>query len=164
MVFHLGDETERALSAHIRKAQHDGKKVATTNGCFDLLHVGHIRFLRSIKRLADVLVVCVNSDVSVSRLKGKGRPIIPLAERMEIIDNLKCVDYVVAFEEDTPCEILDMIKSDIHVKDASYANRDIPEKAVVEDNGGIVVFLPTLEGYSTTDIIKTIIMKGYNYE
>jgi rfaE bifunctional protein nucleotidyltransferase chain/domain len=135
------------------------KLIATTNGCFDLLHVGHIRFLQSIKRIADVLVVCVNSDASVERLKGKGRPIIPLADRMEILDNLKCVDYVVAFDEDTPCEILDKIKPDIHVKDASYTNRDIPEKSVVESNGGIMVFLPKSEGYSTTDIMKTIILR-----
>ena len=136
-----------------------GGTLATTNGCFDLLHVGHIRFLQAIKRISDVLIVCVNSDDSVERLKGKGRPIIPLAERMEILDNMKCVDYVVAFEEDTPCEILNKIKPDIHVKDASYANRDIPEKGVVESNGGIMVFLPKLEGYSTTEIMKTIILR-----
>ena len=132
-------------------------KIATTNGVFDLLHVGHIRFLQAIKNIADVLVVCVNSDESVRRLKGEGRPIIPLAERMEILDALRCVDYVIPFEEDTPCEILAKIKPDIHVKDSSYADKNIPEIQVVKNDGGIVVYLDKLCDHSTTDIINTIL-------
>lgn len=134
------------------------KKVATTNGVFDLLHVGHVRFLQSIKKIADVLIVCVNSDESVGRIrKDPMRPIIPLSERMEILDALSCVDYVVSFEEDTPCEILSKIKPDVHVKDWDYGMDVVPEKEVVVANGGQMVFLPRVEGYSTTNIIARII-------
>lgn len=133
-------------------------KIATTNGVFDLLHIGHVRFLQSIKKIADVLIVCVNSDESVRRIrKDPMRPIIPLEERMEILDALECVDYVVAFKEDTPCEILSKIKPDIHVKDWDYATGDIAEKATVEANNGLLVLLPRLEDHSSSDIVVKIV-------
>ena len=152
-------KTEGDLSA----LRNQMARKATTNGVFDILHVGHIRFLQSIAKIADILIVCVNSDESVKRLKGEGRPIIPLAERMEILDALECVDYVVAFDEDTPCEILAKIKPDIHVKDSSYANANIPEIEVVKSNGGIVLYLNPLVDHSTTDIIRKIRCSGSSH-
>jgi len=137
----------------------EGKTVVWTNGCFDLLHLGHVRSLQAAKALGDVLVVGVNSDDSVRRLKGPGHPIFPASERVEILAALECVDYVIIFEELTPEKALARLKPDIHCKGADYApphGKPIPEAKVVEAYGGRVEFLPLLPGRSTSELIRRI--------
>jgi rfaE bifunctional protein nucleotidyltransferase chain/domain len=137
----------------------EGKSVVWSNGCFDLLHVGHIRGLQEARSLGDVLVVGVNSDASVRKLKGPGRPIVPEAERAEVLAALECVEYVVIFGEDTPREIIGRVQPDIHCKGADYAppsTRPIPEAEVVHSYGGRIAFLTFTPGISTTDIVQRI--------
>ena len=136
-----------------------GKTVVWTNGCFDLLHAGHVHSLRSARRLGDVLVVGLNSDDSVRRIKGPGRPIIPASERAEILAALECVDYVVIFDETTPEAALSRLKPDIHCKGAEYAppnGRPVPEREVVAAYGGRIEYLPLVSGVSTTDLVRRI--------
>jgi rfaE bifunctional protein nucleotidyltransferase chain/domain len=137
----------------------EGKTVVWTNGCFDLLHLGHVRSLQMAKALGDILVVGVNSDDSVRQLKGPGRPIFPASERVEILAALECVDYVIIFEELTPEKAIARLKPDIHCKGADYAlphGKPIPEAKVVEAYGGRVEFLPLLPGLSSSEIIERI--------
>jgi rfaE bifunctional protein nucleotidyltransferase chain/domain len=130
----------------------DRRHVVWTNGCFDLLHIGHVRSLEAAARLGDVLVVGVNSDESVRALKGPGRPIVPAAERAEVVASLESVDRVVVFEEPTPEAALDRLRPEIHAKGADYADKPLPERAVVEAYGGRVELLPLVEGTSSTAI------------
>ena len=133
----------------------DGKIVVWTNGCFDLLHVGHVRNLQACREFGDLLVVGVNSDDSVRRLKGPGRPIVPAAERAEVLAALACVDRVVLFDEATPEASLERLRPDIHCKGADYApphGKPIPEAKLVEAYGGRIAFLPLLPGHSTTEL------------
>ncbi len=135
----------------------DGKgKVVFTNGCFDLLHLGHVRYLKEAKNLGDILIVGVNSDESVKKLKGEGRPILPEEARAEIISSLSFVDYVVIFAEETPEKLISLLKPDIHVKGGDYKGKEIPERRIVESYGGKVVLVDLVEGYSTTSIIEKI--------
>jgi rfaE bifunctional protein nucleotidyltransferase chain/domain len=141
----------------------DGKTVVWTNGCFDLIHVGHIRSLRAACELGDVLVVGLNGDVSVRALKGKMRPIFPQHERAELLAALDCVDAVIIFDELTPEVSLARLKPDIHCKGADYApphGKPIPEARLVESYGGTVRFLPMVPETSTTRIIDRIV-SGY---
>ena len=136
-----------------------GKTVVWTNGCFDLLHVGHVRSLQAAKRLGDVLIVGLNSDSSVRGLKGPGRPVVSEAERSELLSALECVDHVVIFDDFTPERLLGLLKPDIHCKGADYAppsGKLIPERALVEAYGGKVIFLPVIEGLSTTILLNRI--------
>jgi D-beta-D-heptose 7-phosphate kinase/D-beta-D-heptose 1-phosphate adenosyltransferase len=137
-----------------------GKKIVFTNGCFDLLHVGHTRYLRNARELGDVLIVGLNSDSSVRKIKGEGRPIVPEGERAEVLASLACVDYVVVFEEDRPDSLLKSIRPHIHVKGGDYSIQDIPERKSVESHGGKVVILKKVERHSTRNIIQKI-LKAY---
>lgn len=139
------------------KLRSEGKKVVTTNGCFDLLHVGHVRVLSQSRNLGDVLVVGINSDASVRRLKGEQRPINNEADRAELLSSLRCVDYVTVFEEDTPVEFLRLFQPDIHVKGADYRPESLAETPVVEAGGGKVVILDLVPGKSTTSIVERIL-------
>jgi rfaE bifunctional protein nucleotidyltransferase chain/domain len=130
----------------------DGRRVVWTNGCFDVLHVGHVRSLETAAALGDVLVVGVNSDESVRQLKGPGRPIVTVGERAEVVASLEAVDHVVVFEEPTPEAALDRLRPEVHAKGADYADKPLPERAVVEAYGGRVELLPLVEGASTTAI------------
>jgi rfaE bifunctional protein nucleotidyltransferase chain/domain len=137
----------------------EGKTVVWTNGCFDLLHVGHVRGLQEARSLGDVLVVGVNSDASVRRLKGAGRPIVPAAERAELLAALACVDRVLVFGEDTPSAVLGRLRPDVHCKGEDYAppsTRPIPEAEVVHAYGGSIAFLKFTPGASTTDLVRRI--------
>ena len=134
----------------------DGKKIVFTNGCFDILHVGHLRYLEEAKMFGDILVIGLNSDASVKRLKGDKRPIVPEEERAEMLLGLKCVDYVVIFEENTPVEILGEVKPDVHVKGGDYTKERLPEAEIVERNGGRVEIVSLIKGKSTTNIVKKI--------
>lgn len=130
------------------------KTIVSTNGCFDILHVGHVRYLQESKKQGDVLIVCVNSDASVKRLKGDSRPINSEADRAEVLAALGCVDYVVVFEEDTPCNLIEIIKPDIHTKGGDYNPDNLPETEVICSNGGKLVFINFVEGKSTTSTIE----------
>lgn len=143
--------------ARITRRERDaGRVVVTTNGCFDVLHVGHARYLHEARALGDLLVVGVNSDDSVRRLKGPERPVIPEDERAEMLASLEAVDYVTVFGEDTPCELLEFIRPSIHVKGGDYSLDQVIERETVERNGGKVVVGIHIPARSTTDIVARI--------
>lgn len=146
----------------LEKLGANGKRVVFTNGCFDLLHVGHLRYLEKARSLGDLLVVGVNSDSSVQTLKGPKRPILPLDERMEILSGLKCVDYVTSFEELTPLELIAFLKPHILAKGGDWSKETIVGRELVEGLGGEVVVLPFFEGNSTSDLIETILKRYAN--
>ena len=150
----------RSTSWPVRESyRRAGRTVVWTNGCFDLLHAGHVRSLRAAAALGDVLVVGLNSDESVRRLKGPSRPILPEEDRAESLAALECVDHVLVFPDSTPTAVLGRLRPDVHCKGADYApphGRPIPEKAVVEAYGGRVAFLPLVEGVSTTELIRRL--------
>jgi rfaE bifunctional protein nucleotidyltransferase chain/domain len=133
--------------------------VVATGGCFDLLHAGHVSLLQAARSLGDCLIVCLNSDASVRRLKGDGRPLNHIADRVSVLAALGCVDAVAVFGEDTPCAVLDRIRPDIWVKGGDYDGRDLPEAAVLEKWGGMAVTVPYLDGRSTTRL-HTAILDG----
>ena len=128
--------------------------VVATGGCFDLLHAGHVRTLEAARRLGDCLVVCVNSDDSVRRLKGPQRPLVPARDRVRVLSALGCVDAVTVFEEDTPLAVLDRIRPDVWVKGGDYSASALPETALLTGWGGEVVVVPYLEGRSTTGLVR----------
>lgn len=136
----------------------EGKKIVWTNGCFDLLHAGHLRSLRDAKALGDVLIVGVNSDRSVRLIKGDARPIVGERDRAELIAGLKPVDYVMIFDEPDPVHALSRLRPDIHCKGAEYADgaRLVTERETVLSYGGEIRFLPIHPGRSTTDLIGRI--------
>lgn len=134
----------------------EGKQIVFTNGCYDLIHIGHIRCFEEGKRLGDILIVALNSDRSVRKLKGPPRPIVPEAERAEIIAALKCVDYVTIFDQDDPLEIIAAVKPDILVKGGDWSLNTIVGRDIVESQGGKVIALPLVPEVSTTRIIETI--------
>lgn len=146
------DELVKVLDEERKK----GKKIVFTNGCFDIFHVGHSRYLRQASTYGDILVVGVNSDSSVKRLKGPERPIISEEERMELLADLESVSYVVKFEEDTPYELIKKIQPDIITKGGDYKPEDVVGKDIVEANGGEVMICKLVEGKSTTNIITKI--------
>ncbi|MEI7575571.1 MAG: D-glycero-beta-D-manno-heptose 1-phosphate adenylyltransferase [Armatimonadota bacterium] len=131
-----------------------GKTVVFTNGVFDILHAGHVDYLEKARALGDYLVVAVNTDETVRRLKGETRPVNQLEDRMRVIGALRCVDCVVSFSEHTPETIIAEIRPDVHVKGGDYTEDALPEAKVVRSYGGSVVIMPTLEGRSTTRIIE----------
>lgn len=133
-----------------------GKLVVFTNGVFDILHAGHVDYLEKARALGDYLVVALNTDASVQRLKGPSRPINELADRMRVIGALRCVDCVVSFSEDTPEHIIADVRPDIHVKGGDYTVESLPESKIVHSYGGKVVIMPLLEGRSSTRIIQKL--------
>lgn len=150
------------LAEDLNSLKAAGKKIAFTNGCFDILHIGHIRYLQDAREYGDVLIVGVNSDSSVKKLKGEDRPINSEIQRVEVLTALECVDYVVVFNEGTPIETILLIKPDIHIKGGDYTINDLPETAHVESYGGKVVIIPlsktNSECYSTTRIIEKMVL------
>lgn len=140
----------------VKKIQGSGKTVVTTNGCFDILHVGHVRYLQKTKSFANYSIVLLNSDKSVKLIKGEDRPIYNENDRAEILCALACVDYVVLFDESSPRDLLDEIKPDIHTKGADYSIENLPEADVILKNGGKIQFITFVEGKSTTSTIEAI--------
>lgn len=134
-----------------------GRRIVFTNGCFDLLHIGHVRYLEEAKTLGDVLVVAINSDRSVQGLKGPERPILPVEERAEILSGLGCVDYVTIFDESDPLELISSFKPQVLVKGGDWTEKTVVGKEVVERSGGKVVILPFVKGASTSSLIQTIL-------
>lgn len=143
-----------ALGERLRAA---GRTVVFTNGCFDLLHVGHLRYLQQARALGDLLVIGLNTDAGVRRLKGPTRPIVPEGERAELLAGLACVDYVTLFDEPLPSATIAALRPDIHVKGGDYRPEDLPEGEVVRAYGGRVEIMSLVEGRSTTDIVRRIL-------
>ena len=148
----------QAVATEVRLLQKKGKQVVFTNGCFDILHSGHIDLLRRARSLGDVLVVAINSDASVARMKGESRPIIPQSERAELLDGMEMVDFVCFFDEDTPLETILTVRPDVLVKGADWTANIVGQKEV-EDWGGKVVALPLVDGHSTTGIVERVLAR-----
>ncbi|HEX3206805.1 MAG TPA: D-glycero-beta-D-manno-heptose 1-phosphate adenylyltransferase, partial [Propionibacteriaceae bacterium] len=140
------------VAARVRRA---GGRLVATGGCFDLLHRGHISLLNQARALGDALVVCLNSDASVRRAKGVGRPVVPEQDRARVLNALAAVDGVAIFDEKTPASLLARLQPDVWVKGEDYADRIMPEAEVVQRLGGSVVLLPVVPGYSTTRLVHT---------
>ncbi len=137
----------------------EGKKVVFTNGCFDILHAGHIDYLVKAKELGDVLIIGLNTDNSIRRLKGEKRPLLPLDERAFAIWNLKAVDFVTSFDEDTPFELIKTIIPDVLVKGGDWSLDTIVGRDIVEANGGVTTNIPFVVNRSTSSIIELILQK-----
>jgi len=144
----------------VARVRAQGGGVVATGGCFDILHAGHLSMLRAARAMGHCLVVCINSDESVRRLKGPGRPLVPEHERAALLGALDCVDAVAVFDEDRPDAILARLRPDVWAKGGDYAVSDLPEAAVVEANGGRAVILPYVEGHSTTRLIEEAMSRG----
>ncbi len=140
----------------LRNHRIKGKKVCFTNGCFDLFHPGHLEVLRQAGRMGDILVVGINSDKSVARIKGSGRPIIPQADRVAMVSALSFVDYVVVFDEDTPLQVIEAVKPDVLIKGADWQGKQVVGESIVKARGGSVRFVQLLNGISTTALIEKI--------
>jgi len=151
--------TRPELAAEMKRLQAAGKKVVFTNGVFDILHVGHLRYLTQARSLGDALVIGLNADSCVKRLKGELRPILPEAERAELLAGLACVDYVCVFGEDDPRELIKSATPDLLVKGGDWPIDKILGRDTVEAHGGKVFSLPFVEGRSTTTIVQDIARK-----
>ena len=147
------------LRQRVAAAQAAGLKVVFGNGCFDLIHVGHIRYLQGAKALGDILVVGINDDASVNALKGEGRPWQPQQERAEVIASMECVDYVVIFDAPTVAGLLVALKPDIHAKGTDYTIDNVPERDVVRTFGGRVAIVGDEKAHSSRDLASAILLK-----
>jgi rfaE bifunctional protein nucleotidyltransferase chain/domain len=153
----MGQLLGRKNISEFVKTLHDaGKTVVATNGCFDILHVGHVKYLQKTKTFADYLIVLLNSDKSVKSIKGDSRPINNEDDRATVLNALSCVDFVVMFDEDSPAELLDEIKPDVYTKGADYTMETLPERDIMIKNGTKVEFIEFVQGKSTTNIIEKI--------
>lgn len=147
------DEAAR-LAARLRAK---GKRIVLANGCFDLLHVGHVRYLRAARGLGDVLFVGVNGDVAVARLKGRGRPVMQVEERIEILQALRDVDHVVVFDDDTADTLVTRLRPDVHAKGTDYTPESVPEAAAVRAVGGRIAIAGDPKSHSSRDMIAAIL-------
>ncbi len=149
--------SQAALARTVRRLRRAGKRIVTTNGSFDLLHVGHLRFLRRAAKLGDALIVLLNSDGSIRKLKGPTRPILPQRARAEMLAELRCVSYVTIFHEDNPLRLLRRLKPDLHAKGGSWKpERLASERKLVESWGGRLKLFPMVGEHSTTRLIEEI--------
>lgn len=142
-----------ALGEHLRR---EGKRIAFANGCFELLHVGHVRFLQGARGQGDILVVGVNSDRAVRALKGAGRPLLPEAARVELLAALACVDYVVVFDDETAEFVLRDLHPHVQCKGTDYTEENVPERVVMRELGGVVRIVGDTKNHSTRDILAEI--------
>lgn len=131
-------------------------KISFANGCFDVIHPGHIRYLKEAKEVADILILGVNSDSSVKKLKGKGRPFFPLKERLEVLSSIVYVDFIIPFSEDKPLKIIKLLKPDFHCKGGDYKKEEVPERELVEKLGGKVLIVGGKKIYSSSNLIKKL--------
>ncbi len=146
----------RNIISNLKK---EGKKVVFTNGCFDLLHVGHIKYLQKAKTYGDILVVAINSDESIKAIKGDTRPLMPQEDRAYILSALSCIDYVLIFEEPDPVRVISELIPDVLIKGGDYQVNEIKGREIVTSVGGKVLTIPEVKGKSTTNLIQTIIEK-----
>jgi len=154
---HRKQLTRRMLVTKVRAWRRHHKKIVFTNGCFDLLHVGHVRYLSKARSLGDLLIVAVNTDASVRTLKGNARPLTPLAQRLEILSALSCVDYVIPFHASTPVALIAWVKPDVLVKGADWPEVSIVGRDIVKAYGGRVARIKMVPGTSTTLLIRRIV-------
>jgi D-glycero-beta-D-manno-heptose 1-phosphate adenylyltransferase len=145
------------LKDEIDRLRKQGKKIVFTNGCFDILHVGHTRYLQEAKNEGDILILALNSDESVRHLKGEKRPVVPEAERADVLASLESVDFVILFNEQTPLNLIDYLKPDVLVKGGDWAEDQVVGRESVKSWGGKVVIIPEVKGSSTTNIIEKIL-------
>jgi len=155
--------TKEALRKELDRLREEGKSIAFTNGCFDILHVGHVRYLTEAKKTADILVLALNSDSSVRTIKGEKRPLIPQGERAEVLAGLSSINYVTIFDEATPLELIKYLKPDILIKGGDWSEENIVGRDEVRSWGGRVVVVPEVEGASTTNIVDKV-LKVYGPE
>ncbi len=146
--------------ARVADARRAGKRIVFTNGCFDLMHVGHVRYLAAARDAGDMLVVAINEDASVRRLKGPERPLVPEDARAEVLAALAAVDLVTTFGEDTPAEVIAALLPDVLVKGADWAPDQVVGRDVVEAHGGRVALIPVVEGFSTTALVERLRRHG----
>ncbi len=144
------------LSKIVEDLKKQGKIIGFANGCFDIIHVGHIRYLKDAKSNCDFLIVALNTDESVKRLKGEGRPLTPLNERLEIMEAIEYVDYLTYFDEDTVEKTLRILKPDIQFKGTDYTVETVPERRVMEELGGRVMIVGDPKDHSTTEIVEKL--------
>jgi rfaE bifunctional protein nucleotidyltransferase chain/domain len=144
----------KSILTQIEVLKGQGKKIVSTNGCFDLLHRGHVTYLEAAKNLGDVLVVGINSDQSVKKLKGEGRPVNKAQDRAFVLSALRCVDFVFIFDEDTPIEFLKILKPHVHAKGGDYEAEKLPEYPILKGFGAEVAIISFVDGYSTTEILS----------
>lgn len=149
-------KTRAQLEKIIQRLKKQGRKIAFTNGCFDILHYGHVKYLEDAKAKADILAVGLNSDASIRRIKGASRPINRQAGRARILEALSAVDYITIFNEDTPLKLIQLLKPDILIKGRDWSVRKIVGADFIRASGGSVVTVPYLKGYSTTGLIEKI--------
>jgi rfaE bifunctional protein nucleotidyltransferase chain/domain len=146
----------RELAPLLAAERRRGARVALTNGCFDVLHVGHLRLLREARGLAELLVVALNSDASARAAKGPGRPLVPLAERMELVAGLAGVDFVTSFDEPTAAALLAALRPELHVKGTDWTAETVPEREVVRGYGGRVVIAGDPKTHSSSELIRRL--------
>ena len=144
------------IKSEIQALQQQGKKIVFTNGCFDILHAGHVDIFQQARNLGGALVVAVNSDISIKKIKGEKRPVVPQAQRMQVLAALEAIDYVVIFDEENPFKIIKEIQPDILVKGGDWPVETIVGRELVEKKGGKVLSIPLMEGISTTNIIEEV--------
>ena len=154
MVFSVDIETAGRLAGEARAA---GKRVVLANGCFDLIHVGHVRYLEGAKQEGDFLVVAVNGDRSVAALKGPGRPILNESDRAEMVAALEAVDLVVVFEQGTVAEVIEALRPDVHCKGTDYTEESVPERDVTRQSGGVTRIVGDPKDHSTRDLIRLVL-------
>jgi len=140
----------------VKKLQQQGKKIVFTNGCFDILHAGHVDIFQQARELGDALVVAINSDSSIKKIKGEKRPVVPQEQRMQVVAALESVDFVVVFSEEDPLKVIKEIQPDILVKGGDWEVETIIGREIVEKKGGKVCSIPLMEGISTTNIIEVV--------
>lgn len=148
--------TRAALVERIAALRREGRSVAFANGCFDMLHVGHVRYLEAAAKEADALIVALNDDESVRRLKGEGRPILPAEDRAELVAALRCVDFVVVFPEATVGPLLEALRPDVHCKGTDYTVDSVPEREVVKAYGGRTAIVGDPKDHSTRDLLARL--------
>lgn len=146
----------KQIIGQVEVERQKGRKIVLANGCFDLFHVGHIRYLAGAKELGDVLIVGINSDEQVKKLKGENRPFMPATERAEIVSALAFVDFVTIFDEPTVTELIRAIRPDFHAKGTDYTTETVPEREVVREYGGQVAIVGDPKDHSSTELIQTV--------
>lgn len=139
------------------KNNRENKTIVFTNGCFDILHIGHIKLLQFAKNSGDILVLGLNSDSSIKRIKGDKRPIVCQEDRAEVLSAIECVDFISIFDEDTPCELISLLKPDVHVKGGDYDVNKIPEAQIIKSYGGKILRFEYIPNHSSTGIIEKIL-------
>jgi rfaE bifunctional protein nucleotidyltransferase chain/domain len=149
--------TWEALNKQVERERGEGKKIAFTNGCFDILHVGHVRYLREARKTGDILILGLNSDASVRAIKGERRPLVTQEDRAEVVASLASVDYVTLFDEMTPLKLIEYLRPDVLVKGGDWKEELVVGGDAVRSWGGRIVIVPLTEGASTTTIVEKVL-------